>query len=685
MKRFYLRWLVLPFAAALAIAGVVRVLPLLAAVPTVYPSIFFAVKDSGGANNGPGQKDLTQMGWYEDKGNINDPLDDVLDLAWSWDEITVSGNNTLDGCALFDSDGDTFINVAICATVQKVNGPSGGMFLKGTPTVYTCSNAKEDRCTNPVLQASPSATDLIGGALVVDGVGNLSAIPANPFDLVTNTDPFTAGAGYPADTSVRLRIKRSYLNGLVGGAVALITNVCSYPSQQPNSDPSDCNNPPGGGFLKIVKDTVPDSTTEFDFKVVSSPSKVGDNPCPSATPCEVKAKEGTPAQLSLLVGLANVEEQAENDYNLAGATCVFDGDGTAGGSLSGSTYSGATIASGVITVCTFTNNRNTGTITVTKALDPTNDPGKFTFTITQGATTIDSKSNLGHGGSLTKVVVTGSYNVTETADAGTTIGNYDATYACIVNNEQTPSITGSGTTITGLNVTTNDTFNCTFTNKLKLGTLVIQKIVVNTADPSGKVAKDFSFTVDAGQAVAFPDEPNDGDQDSDRKTSQVVSSVAPGSSHTIVEVAVNNYTIAYKVNGVSTANCNNLLVGPGATMTCTITNTAQRTTPTRLSQQNWVIHDKITIDGSQVNTGTAVVNFRLYSNDTCTTAVGSDLNRPINASGVAVTLNGVAVATPGTYYWTVEYTGNAFYNAFTTACTGADVEKTTITADDGVN
>ena len=176
MKITRLRSIALAFAAATAVASVLYVLPLLADVPTAIPSIYFYVKDSGGANNGPGQKDLTLMGWYEDKGDPLTTSDDVLDMIWNWDEITVSGNNTLDGCALFDSDGDGDINLGICATVLKVNGPTGGMFLKnGTVSIYTCSDAKNDRCTNPTLQGAPGA-NITAGAIVVSG-GIVQGIP----------------------------------------------------------------------------------------------------------------------------------------------------------------------------------------------------------------------------------------------------------------------------------------------------------------------------------------------------------------------------------------------------------------------------------------------------------------------------------------------------------------------------
>ena len=43
-------------------------------------------------------------------------------------------------------------------------------------------------------------------------------------------------------------------------ALAKLINVCSYPSREPNSDPSDCVFEPNNGFLTIVK-TADDATT----------------------------------------------------------------------------------------------------------------------------------------------------------------------------------------------------------------------------------------------------------------------------------------------------------------------------------------------------------------------------------------------------------------------------------------
>lgn len=75
------------------------------------------------------------------------------------------------------------------------------------------------------------------------------------------------------------------------------------------------------------------------------------------------------------------------------------------------------------------------------------------------------------------------------------------------------------------------------------------------------------------------------------------------------------------------------------------------------------------------------MTFRLYSESTCTTLVGSETDSTI-VSGAAATTTGVAVSNPGTYWWRATYSGDAYNNGFTTACV---VEITRILAKDAIH
>jgi prealbumin domain-containing protein len=108
----------------------------------------------------------------------------------------------------------------------------------------------------------------------------------------------------------------------------------------------------------------------------------------------------------------------------------------------------------------------------------------------------------------------------------------------------------------------------------------------------------------------------------------------------------------------------------GAVVTCSIINDDSPASPTGTSVQHWVLHDTLTISGIRPGgdpSNLATVTFRLYSDDTCATQVGDDEVVGITA-GVAATSDGVTVYETGLYYWTAEYSGDAYNNDFTTTC-----------------
>jgi len=109
--------------------------------------------------------------------------------------------------------------------------------------------------------------------------------------------------------------------------------------------------------------------------------------------------------------------------------------------------------------CTFTNVRK-AKITVTKALSPTSDPGRFNLLV--GSTTV--KSGAGNGGSGSTLVTPGTYTVSESAASGTSLSNYTSSIACTKNGS--PNKSGPGTSIS-VTVAAGDVEACTITNVRK--------------------------------------------------------------------------------------------------------------------------------------------------------------------------------------------------------------------------
>lgn len=189
------RWLTLFVIVAIATVAL--------ASSVLATPVFSFVPDDGGPDDQPGQKDLTAQASAFDPAAPNHFF-----TAWKWDDTSWSGGNTGDGCSLFDTDSDGKVNYAVCATI----GGSTPSLI--SVTVYSCGDKKADRCTNPVL-------------------------------LTTETSgcDITQVAGQFGGTDTQAACDITFLAveaGAVGLGNATLLNTCSYPSQEPNSDPSDC-------------------------------------------------------------------------------------------------------------------------------------------------------------------------------------------------------------------------------------------------------------------------------------------------------------------------------------------------------------------------------------------------------------------------------------------------------------
>jgi hypothetical protein len=109
------------------------------------------------------------------------------------------------------------------------------------------------------------------------------------------------------------------------------------------------------------------------------------------------------------------------------------------------------------------------------------------------------------------------------------------------------------------------------------GELVITKVVVND-DEGTSTAADFSFTVNGGISTAF---------EGDGTNNMVV----PEGNYTVVEDAEAGYSTTYSNSLNANADCNNLAVPAGGSVTCTITNDDVEPDSTTITVTKVVIND----------------------------------------------------------------------------------------------
>ena len=187
--------------------------------------------DEQGPNDEPGQKDLTLH------SVDNDGLPSSIEVSWNWDATGWSGKNTGDACALFDTDNDGLANYSLCVTVEKTPATQ----QTGSPRLWLCNDTRADRCAGPTPQPVTSTCTV----------------------AITATQPFAQGESTPNDTTATCTVNLSDM----GGANAKLLNTCSYPSKEPNSDPSDCVLQPRDAFIRITKVATPNDGTPFPFTV----------------------------------------------------------------------------------------------------------------------------------------------------------------------------------------------------------------------------------------------------------------------------------------------------------------------------------------------------------------------------------------------------------------------------------
>ena len=268
---------------------------------------------------------------------------------------------------------------------------------------------------------------------------------------------------------------------------------------------------------------------------------------------------GTTGALTVLTGTNTVGETAGTGTDLAGYSASIackDDEGTI--PVDQKTGELKITADGAAVVCTVTNTRIYGHLSITKALDPTSDSGKFDLLINGVA----KATGVSNGGTTGSVAVFPGENTVSEAGSATDLSLYGAKWSCV--DGTSPVTVGDGGVV---DVPANHTVDCTVTNTRLPGSLKVVKKVTGPDDGSSR----FNFLIDG--VVQSPTGLGDGG-------SVGPVSVAAG-SHTVSEEAGNSSTdlgnfvqsIACEdKNGTVPSVDGKLTVESNQDVTCTVTN-----------------------------------------------------------------------------------------------------------------
>ena len=265
-----------------------------------------------------------------------------------------------------------------------------------------------------------------------------------------------------------------------------------------------------------------------------------------------------------------VSEVSQPHYHFVSLACTDNNTSMTGLTDAASTQ--VTLNPGDSIVCTFTNARNTGTVTVNKTLIPSSDPGLFDLNINNTA----YASNVGNNGTThSQTVATGNVTVSETAGTGTNMSDYSSTYSC--NNGNTPVTSGSGTSAS-FTLNYLDNVVCTFTNT-RLASLTIVK------DANPKSSQSFSFQFGISQISNVQQLLNINsatdfslvDNGTNNQNSKTFTDLTPGTSYYVTENSLNGWDLSNincgsGVQFTQSGSTITISLTAGQNVTCTFTN-----------------------------------------------------------------------------------------------------------------
>jgi uncharacterized repeat protein (TIGR01451 family) len=166
-----------------------------------------------------------------------------------------------------------------------------------------------------------------------------------------------------------------------------------------------------------------------------------------------------------------------------------------------------------------------GSITITKLLNPSDDPGRFNLEI--DGESVRAEGPAGDGDTTGAIAVTAATHTVGESGAGTDLWLYDIQIVCRTSAGAGDVVAASGSASVQVAVRSGEALVCTITNTRKIGpgpgpqpvTPVLECVVINAAGPDVAVwgyenPNDHAVEIDIGNANAF----SPGDQDRGQPT-----------------------------------------------------------------------------------------------------------------------------------------------------------------------
>jgi uncharacterized repeat protein (TIGR01451 family) len=353
------------------------------------------------------------------------------------------------------------------------------------------------------------------------------------------------------------------------------------------------------GKVIIKKQTAaPDAATKFNFTGSGFGSEVVG--APTATPTTFELGDGETETLNpVKPGSYTVSEPATaSGYHLTDLSCAETGGTNTNPTTVDPPLDGVAhinVDPSETVTCTYTNTRDTGTITVVKRLVPSTDDGRFDLLVDGNV----KANDVGNNGTTDQVVVpTGTYPVTEAGGnqgvggSGplTDLSHYVKSTHCEAPG-QDPIDNADGPTVS-VPVGAGQNWTCTITNTRKTGTVQLLKDIVPVTGYSPDPGR-FDLTItrnDNGTEAASAS--NVGDDEQTPLDGTSVTTVPTGdytfaeSAHTGTGTSADDYTskLSCSNNGGNAQEfsgvLNSLTVNDGDSWVCTYVNTRKTGTIT---------------------------------------------------------------------------------------------------------